>query len=239
MDIASMCRIGGQKINKDYAAFSDEHHCACLALANAQTSPLASQMLVDSIIEDFKRSNAITTTSMSEFFDHAQSKLLKYKLKHDELSDMRASAAVMFTDGNCAVWGHIGDSRIYHFKDGLIDEITPDHTAAYALFEAGEIRYGKIAKRRNRTQLYRTMGNPDDFRPEITNPSLVKEGESFLLCTDGFWEHIGVRQTEKALKKSSSAQEWLDRMTHMVEKHIHKHGSIDRADNYTAITIKI
>lgn len=64
-------------------------------------------------------------------------------------------------------------------------------------------------------------------------------GDSMLICTDGFWGSIHERQIEKTLKKSTSAQNWLDNMLKIVEKNI-KHQKYSRfRDSFCAITIKL
>ncbi|MEG1880612.1 MAG: protein phosphatase 2C domain-containing protein [Oscillospiraceae bacterium] len=240
LDTASVCNIGGREVNEDFVGILEDGGCACFAVVDAKGSSKVAETITKSILNDFKNSRNITHTSMEEFFDHAQDKMLDEIDDTDPLSPniVTATAVSMLTDGNCAVWGHIGDSRLYHFKDNFIDEITPDHSAAYATYEAGQIKYGQIGKRRIRNQLYRTMGNSNIFNPEITNPTLIKENESFVLCTDGFWENISVRQMERTLKKSSSAAEWLDKMTSIVKKNFKKNRAENSHDNYSAIVIK-
>lgn len=238
MDIASICETGGEANKHDSIGVLEDVHCACLAVADAKAGTAAAETVVSSFLTDFQASNAITTSSMSEFFENAQAKLIQCKENGMDSAALHTAATVLFTDGNFAVWGHIGDSRLYHFKDNLIDEITPDHTAAYAAYEAGRIKYGKIAQRRMRSQLYRVLGDPARFSPEVTAPTLVKPGESFLLCTDGFWEHVGVRQIERALKKSKNAEDWLARMKKIIEKQIDKKGLRNSFDDYSAVAVK-
>lgn len=231
MDIASICVVAPNDVKRDCVGVLEDTHCACLVISDGKDTPDASQTVIRSVLDDFKASSAITTTSAADFLTNAHNNVLQ--------ADMgTATASVLFTDGNFAVWGNVGDCRIYHFKDKLIDEITPDHSAAHALYEAGKIRYGKIARQSVRHQLYRMIGNEKNFEPEFTPPTTIKSGECFLLCTDGFWENISVRQTERALKKSKSAEDWLLRMRKIIEKEITKSKATESHDNYSAIAVK-
>ncbi|MBR0134770.1 MAG: hypothetical protein IJM18_01090 [Clostridia bacterium] len=65
---------------------------------------------------------------------------------------------------------------------------------------------------------------------DISEPTPVKPGDAFLLCTDGYWELIDEKQMAKRLKKASSALEWLTSMADEVEKN----GRNRNMDNYTA-----
>ncbi len=231
MDISSVCVVEVADEKRDCVGVLEDTHCACLVISDGRDTPEASNTVVRSVLDDFVASKAITTTSASDFLTTAHLSIMQSSLGC-------ATAAVLFTDGNFAVWGNVGDCRIYHFKDNLIDEITADHSAAYTLYEAGKIRYGKIANQSIRHQLYRQIGNEDTFKPDVTAPTTVKSGEAFLLCTDGFWENISVRQTERTLKRSKSAEEWLSAMRKIIEKRIAKKGTTESHDNYSAIAVK-
>ncbi len=151
----------------------------------------------------------------------------------------KASAAVLLTDGDAAVWGNIGDRRIYQLRDNLLYEITPDNSEAYALYEAGKIRYPKIRKNALRHRLTKQLGGECGPDENFSQPQKLRPGDSMLICTDGFWGSIHERQIEKTLKKSTSAQNWLDNMLKIVEKNI-KHQKYSRfRDSFCAITIKL
>ena len=61
----------------------------------------------------------------------------------------------------------------------------------------------------------------------------LKKCQAILLCSDGFWELILEKEMRSTLKKSSSAQEWLERMSEIVEDQ----GKDKDMDNYSAIAI--
>ena len=115
-----------------------------------------------------------------------------YKRQVQDGSDLPQScaAAVLLTNGELAVWAHIGDCRIYHLQDNLLYDITPDHSEAYSNYEAGEIHYPGIRSDRMRKRLFRLMGTGCEFKPDFSAPAIVRKNDSFLVCTDGFWENI-------------------------------------------------
>ena len=83
------------------------------------------------------------------------------------------------------------------------------------------------------------LGRGLDSTPDCSQPEVLRPGDSFLICSDGFWENIHELQIEKTLKRSNSSQDWLDRMVSIVEKNItHKKYTRFR-DSYSAITIKV
>ncbi|MBE5038907.1 PP2C family protein-serine/threonine phosphatase [Ructibacterium gallinarum] len=237
LDFASICVRGGRAENHDYVGIMEEYYCACFAAADGKNTPDSSEIAVRTILEDFKLQSEITTATMPRFFEHAQ-KVLEEVQSKDALPE-GCAAAVLLTDGELAVWAHIGDCRIYHLQDKLLYEITPDHSEAYYRYEAGDIRYPAIRTDRKRKDLTHLMGLGQDFAPTFALPTVVRKHDSFLICTDGFWENIHELQIEKTLKRSKSAQDWLDRMQRIVDRNRARGKYTKVMDDYSAITIKI
>lgn len=233
MDFASFVRQGAAEYISDSAAISEAGHCTCFAVADGRDSRDAAQLAVGSIISDFERTKAITKSSISDFLGNADAIL---RAQEPPLS---ASAAILLTDGEVAVWGSIGDCRVYHLRENLLYEITPDDSDAYALYEAGEIRYPKIRKNSARHSLNRVLGGETQPEFEFSQPQKLRPGDSMLICTDGFWSSIHERKIEKTLKKSTSAQNWLDSMVKIAEKNVSRQKYSRLKDSMCAVTVKL
>lgn len=233
MDFASVIRQGEKEYNSDflYAEESDDG-CACFAVADGRETPEGARLAVNKVAEEFDLSGVITKTSVADFFASAGAEL---DANEDRL---HSCMAFMLTDGSVAVWGNIGDCRVYLLRENYLYEISPDHSDAYALYEAGNIRYPKIRTNKNRYKLTRMLGEGEDVKPDYSQPEVLKKGDAFLICTDGFWENIHERQVEKTLKRSKSAQDWLDRMVKVVDQNIHYKKYTRFKDSMSAITIK-
>ena len=65
---------------------------------------------------------------------------------------------------------------------------------------------------------------------ELSDSISVQPGDSFLLCSDGYWEWILENKMAKYLKKAATPGEWLKTM----EAEIQKNGRKANMDNYTA-----
>lgn len=233
MDYASIIRQGEKEYTSDFVAVSEDGDCCCFTVADGHDTPEAAVIAAQSVIEDFENIGEITKPAIENFFSHADEKL------KDVETPTTVCMATLLTNGNVAVWGHIGDCRVYLIRDNLLYEITPDHSDAYTLYEAGEIRYPKIRRQKTRYNLTRVLGSGDNNTPDFSQPEVVKKGDAFLVCTDGFWENIHELQIEKTLKKSKSAQDWLEKMTSIVEKNI-KHKKYTRfKDSLGAVVVKM
>lgn len=233
MDFASITRQGEKEYNSDFVIAFEEDGCGCFVVADGRDTPSAAEQAAKSVLEDFNDSGAITKSSVSDFFVKAGDELLKSDVP------LNACMAFMLTDGSVAVWGNVGDVRVYLLRDKFLYEITPDHSDAYTLYEAKEIRYPKIRSQKSRYNLTRMLGYGFETNPDCSQPEVIKNGDAFLICSDGFWENIHERQVEKTLKKSKSAQDWLDRMIKIIDKNIHHKKYARFKDSVSAIVIKM
>lgn len=237
LDFHSISIATNQEEPKDAIGISEEPYCSCFTVADGKVSTKFSEIITGTICDDFKQQSEISTSTLPRFFEHAQSALTSFQ--KEDLTPGGASLAVLLTDGEIALWGHIGDCRIYHLQDGLLYEITPDHSASYTRYEAGEIRYPKIRTDRFRQTLTRLMGMDQNFSPSFSSPMKVRKKDCFLVCTDGFWENIHERQIERCVKRSKSAKEWLSKMQKIVEKNRLSKKYTNIPDDYSAIAIFI
>lgn len=233
LDFASVIRQGEKDYTSDFVMVTEDGNCCCFAVADGRETPRAAELAVKSVVDDFEKSGVITKESVSAFFNNADNVLI------NEDGRLAACMAFMLTDGSVAVWGNIGDCRIYLLREGWLYEITADHSEAYTLYEAGEIRYPKIRRQNKRHNLTRMLGDGFETAPDFSQPEIMRKGDSFLICTDGFWENIHEKQIEKTLKRSKSAQNWLDRMMKIIEKNIHGKKYTRFRDSLSAITVKM
>lgn len=237
LDFDSVSVCGEKQGNCDAIGISEESYCSCFIVADGKTVPAIARLAVQTILEDFREQSEISTSTLPRFFDHAQTELTAFQ--QEDLSPGGAAAAVLLTDGDLALWAHIGDCRIYHLQDGLLYEITPDHSDAYSRYEAGELRYPKIRSDRLRQNVTRLMGMEQNFLPAFSKPMKVRKHDSFLICTDGFWENIHERQIERCLKHSRTAKDWLKKMQNIVTKNRARNKYTKVLDDYSAIAVRI
>ena len=111
---------------------------------------------------------------------------------------------------------------------------TLDHSVPQLLVQSHTIIEADIRNHPNRNMLLKVIGDDcDEQLCEVSDPLSLNEFSAFLLCSDGFWELITEDEMLAALQVSDSPQEWLDKMTAIVESN----GQCKEMDNYTAIAV--
>lgn len=173
---------------------------------------------------------------LARCFQGSQDALLAEQARLGCVNEMKATLVALCVSGGRARWGHIGDSRLYRFARNKIAERTLDHSVPQMLVSSGEIREKDIRFHEDRSRLLRVMGaewNAPKY--EISPEAAISGGDGFLLCSDGFWEHVQEKDMASQRKRSGSAREWLESM----EKIAVAHGKGGSMDNYSAVAVII
>lgn len=111
----------------------------------------------------------------------------------------RAVAVACLTDGRHAHWVHAGDSRLMHFREGVLLSRTRDDSVVQVLFEQGEIREEEMGKHPDQGRLLQSLGGDDPPKPRLGHATL-EPGDALLLCSDGFWEHLSNDELESLVQ---------------------------------------
>jgi protein phosphatase len=119
--------------------------------------------------------------------------------EHPELTGMGTTVSAMIRVKSQMVIAHIGDSRIYRLREGVLEQITADHTFVQRLVDSGRITPEEAAVHPRRSVLMRVLGDVD-ADPEIdTHIVDTLPGDRWLLCSDGLSGYVSERDIAETL----------------------------------------
>lgn len=235
-DTAVLTNRGGRAGNEDACDFALAGDSACWALADGlgghRGGEVAARLAVAAALHSFRSRPDVDGQSLSEHFERAQQAILDGQGADALLAGMRSTLVLLLSDGRQALWGHVGDSRLYHLQGGRIRERTRDHSVVQALVDAGEVRPDQQARHEDRSRLTRTLGKAGEARLDVGAPVAVRPGDAFLLCSDGLWELVLDPEIELDLAAAPSAAQWLARLEARVRRALRPD-----SDNYTAVGV--
>lgn len=111
--------------------------------------------------------------------------------------------AVQEHDGMLCV-AHVGDSRVYSFRDGALVQLTQDHSYVATLPESARASFAGI-----RNILTRAVGVGEDFEVDFTISPAVP-GETYLLCTDGLHNFVDENRIAEVLSTETNRARCVD-----------------------------
>ncbi|ORM57564.1 serine/threonine phosphatase [Pantoea rodasii] len=233
MMFASRCQQGMRDENQDRTGteFDEQKACflVCDGVAGLPGGEMAAQIVRDSLLTQLHNSVEFTPESTRAAIEQCQQVLLDAQGKNPKYARMSTTLAALFIDREKqrAWWAHAGDSRVYHFRHGVLSQVTRDHSLAQQLREAGYENTGI-----NSNLLYNALGvepaRPATFSEVIS----LTDGDAFLVCTDGFWLNLTTHEMEQALRMVNACEEWLTLMEQAVNRSV-------KNDNLSALAIWI
>ena len=84
---------------------------------------------------------------------------------------------------------HLGDSRLYQLRDGILTQLTVDHTFAQRSYELGEIKESEISTYPGGNFLLKSLGTDLAIEPDVLEIE-PQQGDLYLLCSDGLSDMV-------------------------------------------------
>jgi protein phosphatase len=90
---------------------------------------------------------------------------------------------------NVLLLGHIGDSRCYRLRDGVLDQITRDHSLLQEQIDAGLVTPEQATHSNIKNLVTRALGVEETVLLEV-NEYPVEAGDIYLMCSDGLSDMV-------------------------------------------------
>jgi protein phosphatase len=104
--------------------------------------------------------------------------------------------------GDKLLVGHIGDSRCYRLRSGVLEQITKDHSLLQEQLDAGLITQEQAAHSSIKNLVTRALGVEESVMLEV-NEHTVELGDLYLLCSDGLSDMVADATIARIVANSS------------------------------------
>lgn len=126
---------------------------------------------------------------------------------------------------------HVGDSRVYLYRDNKLSRLTEDHSLVYELYKSGAISFEEMANHPRRNVITNALGP----NPEVNvsyRKDLAKSHDSFLLCSDGLSSQLSDEEIQSFLEQNNSPKETVDQLVNAAN-------SAGGKDNITVLHVMV
>src|SRR5262245_18244701 len=125
---------------------------------------------------------------------------------NDMLRGMATTAAAVLAAKNTPVVAHVGDSRVYLFRDGYLHQVTQDHSWVSEQVRAGVLTETDARRHPWRNVVTRALAGGDDPQVEVSEID-VKACDRLLLCSDCLSGVVPPERMEAILEEARSLDE--------------------------------
>ena len=115
---------------------------------------------------------------------HANRRVLEATRERSEYEGMATTVAAVLVEGDVANLAHVGDSRIYLWSDGALQQLTSDHSWVNEQIQNGVISAEQARQHPLRNVVTRALGGRAELMVDVQARHL-RAGELLLLCSDG------------------------------------------------------
>jgi serine/threonine protein phosphatase PrpC len=196
---------------------------------------VASEMAVDSIARDLGSFRGISVDEavgrVTTAIRAANAAIFERTLVEHDKRGMGTTATVLILHGNRYLIGHVGDSRAYLLRDGVLHQLTKDHSYVQEQVDAGYLTPEQARTHPYSNVITRCVGASGDVVPDIFSGT-CRVGDLFLLASDGLTGMVDDDALAATLRAPGSPEKWVERMV----AEANRRGGLD---NITAMVVRI
>lgn len=200
-------RQGPRPYNEDRLAYSYSKDALLMVVADGlgghRHGEVAAQLAVKSLTDGFQNLAIPTLPNPAKFLEEhllqVHDAIDSLTLGNDLSDSPRTTVVAAILQDDKLFTAHIGDSRLYHFRNGQLIFRTEDHSIVQMLYRKGQLRFEDMANHPDLHKIYNCLGG--EKMPDIaqSGPRELIDGDVIFLCTDGIWTAVNDHDIAKLL----------------------------------------
>lgn len=195
-ELAHYSRQGARATNEDRVAAAERNNAVIMAVADGlgghSGGALAAELFTETVIRTFLNVKQREITSPSAFLAltilQAHKLIIEQGKAHVPPLEPRTTCVLCLVQHGFAYWAHVGDSRLYHFREAKLLQRTQDHSAIEQLRSDGVITEEEMVNHPSKGRLLKCVGGPNKPIISLSQETLLRKDDALLLCTDGVWQ---------------------------------------------------
>ncbi|MBA3957517.1 MAG: Stp1/IreP family PP2C-type Ser/Thr phosphatase [Parachlamydiaceae bacterium] len=223
--------------NEDVWGEVPDLHLYVLAdgMGGHQAGEVAAREAVNGICRLAKKiKKSITLYEARDAFDtiikQVNTSIYQLSKSDEHLKGMGTTICCMQFRDKSAVYGHVGDSRIYLLRKQKLELLTADHSLMRELMDLGQLSESQAGDFLYKNILTKAIGTEPNVDPSVYTCE-VESGDTFLLCSDGLSDPLSEEDIQTIINNAPS----LEEAVRVLIAHAKYRGGYD---NITAVLIQ-
>ncbi|MGH2905516.1 MAG: Stp1/IreP family PP2C-type Ser/Thr phosphatase [Solirubrobacterales bacterium] len=231
IDFASASDVGRvRKANEDAYFVRSPLFVVADGMGGAQAGEVASQIASDAFSGELDESIA-PEPRMANVVRRANEEIHVKSLSDPNMQGMGTTlTAALLGDGELTI-AHVGDSRAYRLREGELTRLTRDHSLVGEMVRRGAITEEEAEHHPQRSILTRALGPEPEVEVDTLSHS-VKDGDVFMLCSDGLTGMVSEADIAEVLGSGKAMRECAEEL-------IRRANGNGGVDNITVVAFKV
>lgn len=201
------------KPNQDAGYAGPNLLAVCDGMGGAAGGDVASSVAMAHLVQldEVQRSDLLLDRLRAAAEDAHEDLIARSRLR-PELSGMGTTCTAILHEGKKLAMVHIGDSRAYLLHDGVLTQITTDHTLVNLLVQQGRITPEEAERHPKRNVIMRVLGDSEEPIELDESVRVATPGDRWLLCSDGLSGVVSRETLTQTLIDYPDPEECADRL---------------------------
>jgi PPM family protein phosphatase len=198
--------VGRQRsVNEDSLVLAPPFFAVADGMGGAKAGEVASAMAADTF-DGESDSGEPAEAQLTRILREANRRIYELAVSDDSHRGMGTTVTAAKVTGDEVSLGHVGDSRAYRLRDGELEQLTRDHSLVAELERSGQITPEAAEHHPQRSIITRALGPEPDVQVD-TYTLAGRDGDLFLICSDGLTSMISDDELGSILRSSDSLEE--------------------------------
>ena len=195
-----------RRINEDCAWFDARRGLYAVAdgMGGHLAGEVASRMAIDAVAA-LPPMDAPSAQALRAMMQETNRAILVHAEADEQTRGMGTTCTVLWLAGDRALIAHVGDSRVYRLRDGVLEQLTRDHSLVEEMIERGLITRAEARVHPRRNIITRALGTQGDNEPDVFEVD-ARPGDRWLLCSDGLTTMLSEAQMLHVITQNGPEQ---------------------------------
>lgn len=177
-------------------------------MGGAQAGEVASRIAVETFEESFDEASA-PEGALRGAFERANGRIHARASDDATQAGMGTTLTAVHVGPEELAVGHVGDSRLYVLRDGELSRLTKDHSLVGELMRQGKLTEEQAESHPQKSIITRALGPEDEVQVD-TMTYTARDGDMFLLCSDGLTSMVGDGEIARRLEEGQPLQRTVE-----------------------------
>src|SRR4051812_44630243 len=179
-------------------------------MGGARAGEVASRLAVEQF-DDVDGADMPPEQQLAEVAKGANSKIHEMAQEDSAYAGMGTTFTAALVSGREIAIGHVGDSRLYRFRDGELERLTHDHSLVEEFVRQGKLTPEEAEVHPQRSIITRALGPEPDVEVDTYTHS-GRDGDVYLLNSDGLTGMINEEQVAEILRERESLEDAAEKL---------------------------